>query len=389
MIAIGCLLVTPPLFPALAARSTGVGGVGGAGGARYSPPPLSNPSATGRLSQPNVAELDTLSQLDRLNTLSDRSYDIVPPANQNLTPGGPVPGYQTIRLGRGYNNRLYLACTVAGTKGSMMLDTGANNTSLSDGTYHFLLASAAARLPAGLPTAFTINGTRVPLAEAPDYNVGKSNLGAVPVTLIPPPYLADAGPRGSNGRQYDGLLGGNILRHYNAIIDCGRLVLYLDIDPARKLNLAASFVSHGWTRVPMLDTGTHFAVPCVLNGHKFRLIVDTGAPFTNLDRHLLAEAQIASHDLPMRSGLIGTQPQKVGLVELERLQIGNYTVTGVQMTTTSQSLARFGGRHDTATDAPIIGLLGGDVLANNEAVIDIGNKALYLKHPEGKASKQR
>ncbi len=305
-------------------------------------------------------------------------------------PAGPLPGYQLVRLGRGHNNRLCLASTVNDIKGLMMVDTGANNTALSDGTYHSLLFNAAHKLPSGLPRAYQLNGTNIPLAEAPDFRVGRSNLGAVPVALVPRHYLFDTTSLEGKGRFYDGLLGENILRHYGAIIDCGRLMLYLDIDPARKLNLSSSFMRHGWTRISMIDTGSHFAVPCVLNGHKFRLIVDTGAPFTNLDRHLLAAAQIGSHDLSVRGGgLIGTEAQQVGLVDLDHLQIGDYTATGVHMTTTSQSLAAFGGRHDNLAGGPIVGLLGGDVLANNGAVIDIGNKALYLKHIEGKVSKSQ
>ena len=134
--------------------------------------------------------------------------------------------------------------------------------------------------------------------------------------------------------------------------------MFLDIDPARKLNQAASFVRHGWTRVPMTDIGSHFTVPCVLNGRSFRLLVDTGSPFTNLDRDLLTEAHVGSHDLAVRSGLIGTEAKPAGLVDLDRLQIGGYTATGVHMVTTSQSLAAFDRRHDRASSGPIVGLLG-------------------------------
>ena len=165
--------------------------------------------------------------------------------------------------------------------------------------------------------------------------------------------------------------------------------MYLDIDPARKLNQEASFLRHGWTRVPMSDTGSHLTVPCVLNGRRYRLIVDTGSPFTNLNRERLSEAKITSHDLPVRGGLIGTESEQVGLVDLDHLQIGSYTATGVHLTTTSQSLAAFDRRREGEASEPIAGLLGGDVLASNGAVIDFGNRLLYLKHPERKATKSR
>ncbi len=372
---LACLLATAHPVPAVAAPRA----VSGA--ARSPSQVIGLPSAprlglstSGHLSNADVAALDSLARLDRLNTSATQNYDIVPPAHP-VIPAGTLPGYQIVRLGRGHNNRLCLAATIAGTKGLLMLDTGLNNTVLSNATYQSLLLNSSYTLPAGLPRTVNLNGLRAPLAEAPNFYVGKSDLGAVPVSLVPRRYLSDA------GRLYDGLLGENILRHYNALIDCARLMLYLDIDPARKLNQSRSFVRHGWTRVPMSDTGSHFTVPCVLNGHEFRLVVDTGAPFTNLDRNLLAAAQIGSHDLPVRSGLIGMETQQAGLVDLDRLQIGDYLATNVHMTTTAQSLAAFGGPHDHSTGGPIVGLLGGDILASNGAVIDIGNRLLYLKQP--------
>ena len=389
---LACALATGLFLPAVSARPSATAAHASAPGASRpvlpSAPRLGGPSVGG-LSSSEISQLNSQSQLDRLIDPSGQNYAIVPPNPPSQIPKGPVPGYQVVRLGRAHNNRLCLAGTVAGTKGLMMLDTGANNTALGDASYRALLLNATYALPRGLPHRVTLNGTNVALVEAPNFYVGKANLGAVPVCLVPHRYLFDASPLDNKGRLYDGLLGENILRPYNAIVDCARLTLYLDIDPAKKLNLRASFVRHGWTRVPMSDAGNDFTVPCVLNGHSYRLIVDTGAPFTNLDRHLLDKAQIGSRDLPVRGGLIGTQAGQVGLVDLDRLQIGGYLATGVHMTTTSESMAAFGGRNDRSTDGPIVGLLGGDILGRNGAVVDIGNKALYLKAATAKISKRQ
>ena len=326
------------------------------------------------------ADRDNFSTSDRLSIDMAESYDIVPPADGNRAVKGPIPGYQIVRLGRENNNRLCFAATVAGVKGLMMVDTGSQATVLNGTTYRPLLSTAARALPAGLPRAVLLNGTRIPLAEAPDFRVGPSNLGAVPVCMVPGRDLSDPGRGGAGGQVYDGLVGENVLRHYNAVIDCARLALYLNLDPAKKLALPASFGRAGWTRVPMTDTGHHFLVPCVVNGHRFRLVVDTGAPFTNLDLNLLNAAQVGSHELGVRSGLLATSTEKVSLVDLDRVQIGGYTATGIHLTATAQSLKAFGGAHDNAPDEPILGLLGGDILANNGAVVDFGSRMLYLKH---------
>ncbi len=357
-------------------------------GGRVGVPIFTAPPIGGRNS--NAADRSLL-RLSQLSPPPTKGYDIVPPAHPIVVSTGPLPGYQIVGLGRGHNNRLCLASTIGGTKGLIMVDTGANTTSLSDSTYHSLLLDAAYKLPAGLPRAVNLNGNPTPLAEAPDFYIASSNLGAVPVCLVPHQYMSSVNPLDGKGRRYDGLMGENILRHYKAIIDCGRLALYLDIDPAKKIDPGSSFLRGGWTRVPMSDAGNDFTVPCMLNGRKFRLLVDTGAPFTNLDRNLLASAHIDSHDLSVTSGLFGTQAKQAGLVDLDHLQIGGYTAKGVHMTATPQSLSAFGGPHDSLTGGPIVGLLGGDILAGNAAVIDIGNKALYLKHTSnsGRAARKQ
>ena len=353
------------------------------------PIPRTGLPSFGRLTNSQVSNLNTQLRLDRLTSATARIYDIVPPKPPEAVPPGPLPGYQVVRLGRGHNNRLCFAATIAGTKGLMMLDTGASNTALSDGVYHTLLSNASYRLPAGVPRVASFNGMNTRLAEAPDFRVNKVNLGAVPICLISRGDLFDTGPSEGKGQPYDGLVGQNILRHYNAMIDCARLVLYVNLDPAKKLDLSTSLARNGWTRVPMSDTGSHFVVPCVLNGHRFRLVVDTGSPFTNLDRNLLAEAQVGTRDVPLRGGLIGKEAGQVSLVDSDRLQIGSYTATDVHMTATSQSLAAFAGRNDRSPDEPIVGLLGGDLLARHGAIIDMGNRVLYLKHVVNKAGKAR
>ena len=322
--------------PVLAGRSGGGGGVAGHGLSGVPAPALprlSSPS-NGQLTDSDVSQLNSQSRLNRLSNASAQSYDIVPPTPPTPLRHTPLPGYQVIRLGRAHNNRLCLAGTVAGTKGLMMLDTGANNTVLGETIYRSLLLNASYTLPSGVPRSITLNGAPTPLAEAPNFYVGESNLGSLPVCLIPSRYLDDPGASEGKGRSYDGLIGENILRHYNAMVDCSRLVLYLDIDPARKLNLSSAFARHGWTRVPMSDAGRDFTVPCTLNGRSYRLIVDTGSPFTNLDSTLLSSAGVASHGLPYRTGLIGTEALPVGLVELDQLQIGGYTATDVHMIAT-------------------------------------------------------
>ena len=134
----------------------------------------------------------------------------------------------------------------------------------------------------------------------------------------------------------------------------------------------------------MSDLHNDFTVPCIINEHRFRMIVDTGAPFTTVNHNLLDAAHLETRDIPgLRGGLVGTRAQDSGLVTVFGMKVGNYVVPSIHMISTPQSFTQFGGPHDESQDGAIVGLLGCDALAANGAVVDIGNKVLYLKRASG------
>ena len=69
----------------------------------------------------------------------------------------------------------------------------------------------------------------------------------------------------------------------------------------------------------MSDIGNDFTVPCIINGNHFRMVVDTGAPFTNANRdQLLDKAQVPTRRARIDGGLIGTRAQESELREFAR-----------------------------------------------------------------------
>ena len=292
-----------------------------------------------------------------------------------------VPGYVVVPLGRGHNNRLLLTATIEGTKGLMIVDTGASGTLLSSARYGALLKDSNRKLPAGVPQTISMNGVQSPVTITHGYVVNGHDLGPVAAVVVPPRLVYDQAALYDHdaGRQYDGLVGEDLLRRCRAVVDCAHLVLYLNVDPARPLHLAGELERAGWTRIPMAGLkGGDFTVPCEVNGHAFRLIVDTGAPLTMLDRDRIRGAGVGARDLPMKAGVIGTRGEEVALADTRTLHIGAYTLGSTYLMASPRAAEVF----DPAAGAgtPLLGFLGGDVLAKNSAFIDIGEQALYLKH---------
>ena len=301
---------------------------------------------------------------------------------------GSVGGYEIVRLGRGHLNRLCLAANIEGTKGLMIVDTGASKTSLNSDKYKFLLPGPDRKLPPGVPTYVPVNNMTCPVGLARNFQIGDVNLGALPVALVGNNFLYDRQMlyQADSARQYDGLMGENLLRHYRAIVDCGRMTLYLNTDPARKANLGPALTRAGWTRIPMEDFGNDFAVPCTLGSHHFRMVVDTGAPFTTLDKDRLRITGLQSAEVRAHGGLIGTHGGEIGLLRIDNLKIGDYTAVNSQTVTLPGLAGVMERKQGTVANAPLLGLLGGNFLAANGAMVDVGDRALYLKRNDAAGS---
>ncbi len=297
------------------------------------------------------------------------------------TPNSGLPGYEIVRLGRGHFNRLCLAAGIEGTKGLIIVDTGAGVTALSNGKYRFLLPGATRKLPAGIPATVSINGVKCPVTVSKDFHVGNVDLGAVPLCLVDQHALYDPALlyRPDAARQYDGLIGENLLRRYRAVVDCGRMALYLNTDPARTIHLGPALVRAGWTRVPMENFGNDFVVPCTIKERHFQLVVDTGAPFTDFDRDVMRLAELSAFDTNMSGHLIGSQATRMGVLRLDSLQIGDFRAADTLITAHSGLREIVVSKQKQASSSPVLGLLGGDFLSKNNALIDMGDHALYLK----------
>ena len=89
----------------------------------------------------------------------------------------------------------------------------------------------------------------------------------------------------------------------------------------------------------------------------------------------------------MRGAVVGARQQEASLISAGQLSIGDYVATNVHLV--SQRGLGDAMRSNYSDSAPVAGLLGGDILSKNNAIIDVGDKALYLRRasPEAAATK--
>ena len=147
--------------------------------------------------------------------------------------------------------------------------------------------------------------------------------------------------------------------------------------------LDAFLTARGYVAVPLaVNAAGHFEVAeARLDGAPVRLLLDTGASHTVVDRASAARLGLASTASERRGGGVGGADQALTTVTVGRLTLGPAALAGVgayvmDLSHVSAALAQRGG-------AAIDGAVGGDLLRPAEAVIDYARSTLYLMRPAG------
>ncbi|WP_419801076.1 aspartyl protease family protein [Mucilaginibacter sp.] len=132
------------------------------------------------------------------------------------------------------------------------------------------------------------------------------------------------------------------------------------------------------TLLDLNGNGFHLLVNIKLFNKKFKLVVDTGASKTAFDKTLLLEL---IHEKELKSGHLttglGTNNMESFTAEIADLYIGKFHVPQLEVAVLDLSAINIA--YQKLEIAPVLGVLGGDVLVEFGAVIDYGKGKLSLK----------
>ena len=163
------------------------------------------------------------------------------------------------------------------------------------------------KLPSGVPSTVSVNGTRAPVTLARDFRVGGTELGASVATLVPRRLLFDQ--TYDSDRQYDGFMGEDYLRRFQRCRGLWPVGPLLEHGPRQEAEPEAGLAAGGLDqgcRCPACRTTLSSRAKLTVN--RFRMLVDTGSPFAVMDRGMLRGCQgLGVQDIPMRGGVIGSQ----------------------------------------------------------------------------------
>jgi aspartyl protease family protein len=125
----------------------------------------------------------------------------------------------------------------------------------------------------------------------------------------------------------------------------------------------------------------HLTVDAKVEGRDARLILDTGASRTFLDRASAAELGVGvGADDVANAGACGTGAG--GAVSVSFTPVSSLQIQALALGPLEMGLLDLSGVNEKlrlAGDAPVHGILGGDMLRRHSAIIDLAGRALYLR----------
>jgi predicted aspartyl protease len=174
----------------------------------------------------------------------------------------------------------------------------------------------------------------------------------------------------------DGLLGLREMYRYGAVLDLRNNLLLAH--PGGKVadisgGIRSILTKEGYTPVALSLVDDHLQVPAVVNGVSCKLVVDTGAGFTVLDRKFARNARIGGYDTGLNARGLGVRGRGMGYAHFTELKLGDFKITDVSVTLSDLTEGLTRGKSNAA------GLLGAEYLGFCGAIFDFNSNTLYLR----------
>lgn len=174
----------------------------------------------------------------------------------------------------------------------------------------------------------------------------------------------------------DGLFGLQEMVKYGVVLDLdNRLLLAHPGGQVKEISsgIRSILTKQGYTPIDLATVDDHLQIPAVVNGVACKLMVDTGAYFTVLDRKFSHKAKIGGRDTNIISRGLGTGGRGVSYSQFSELKVGDFAIKNASVTIADLDVDITAGKSQAA------GLLGAEYLGLHGAVFDFNDGTLYLR----------
>jgi predicted aspartyl protease len=273
-------------------------------------------------------------------------------------------GYGMVRFDQPNPNMLRVRAKVNGRPANLVIDTGASGEGiiLDSGFANQLRLSARGE---GKLVSATGKAIGVRQTTAKTVALGNANILNVPLTI--------GGFKGVRTSGIDGVLSAGFLRRCSAVIDFHNRRLYVrPPGSGRRVLLGPALKGVGLAEVPFgLTESGGCLIDVEINGAAGLMILDTGATFGGVDRRFASAMKAKAYDSETKMMDAAGETRWADLTNPRSFKVG-----GVPLRITHLVISDYA--FYSASRGKVIGLLGVDVLGPNWAIIDFGQKKLYL-----------
>jgi len=286
------------------------------------------------------------------------------------------PRFEALPLTRSRQNHLLVRAFINGKPALLGVDSGAPISAIAlKRRAHFGLTGIPGS--STLPARLQINGAFNNVAIAHNFRLGALNLVDEPVVVVD---LSGSGraSRLLHEQEIDGILGADILFPTGAVLDCQKQMLILKLDPESS-GKTPGMQYRGFRSMPIRVSETYnLYVDAAINGSPARLMVDTGAFATLLNRGFVRRLHVPLQETEFTSSAVNLKQRGVQIARIKRLSVGSVDIVGKDIGVVDLD----GLIHSDLLrgSQPVAGLLGEEILRSHHGIIDFGNRTLYLKN---------
>ena len=288
---------------------------------------------------------------------------------QYLTTHG-YGGCQFIHLRNTY--RIPISCH--GKAGDLTLDTGAPNAVIFKASMT-KLGLQQTNTEIAVHGAFGKGRERLGITTIPSLTMGNCTLMNVKAAVLSDPAS------GGLYREYglsDGLFGLREMLGFGAVLDVAHRLLFIHPGGSQKsisAGIKSILTAQGYTPVDLSVVRSHLQVKVEINGAASRLIVDTGAFVTMVDRQFARTARIGGMRLDSYVRGLGTSARPLSMAAFPIFKVGDFVIKNASVAVIDADPELLG--HDTKSEAA--GFLGAEYLGIHSAIFDFNNGTLYLR----------
>jgi predicted aspartyl protease len=277
---------------------------------------------------------------------------------------------------RGDQNHLFVPVSINLQKQSWWLvDTGAPISTISEAAARRAFLQRP-EITAKIPSSVRVEGREREVVVArkivsEGFDFGEEPMAVLRLEALEHERMRRVSQSFSNG----GILGLPILKKYGALINCRTKQIFLNRNGGPLPVHRSAYEQMGFTYIPIKITPeNHVEALGTIGTGEYSFLIDTGASATLVLASIREKERVPFYN--ERTTLVGVHDFNNPIVTsglLRSFRLGNHDL--------SNSFVGFADLNLSQSEftRPLGGIIGAEILWDHHAIIDLGNRALYLK----------